>query len=134
MEMDFKKYSQITITILLVISIIIFVLGLVVWSENVYTGLIYIIVAAIMFLGCIFLYPRIAKIKDMAEVGNRSVQANWLVLSVGIAGMALFLAPFFKLDSMTVPWVAFVLCVIAVLLSAFNIYSAVKKAKARMVV
>lgn len=132
--MNFKKYSQVTITILLVISIVICVLGIFAWSGNVYAGLLYVVVAAIMFLACIFLYPRIAKIEDMYEVGNRSVQANWIVLSVGIAGMALFLAPFFKLDSMTVPWVAFVLCVIAVLLSAFNIYSAVKKVKARMVV
>ena len=134
MEMNFKKYSQITITILLAISIIIFILGLLTWSENVYTGLIYFIIAAIMFLGCIFLYPRIAKIEDMHEVGNRSVQANWLVLSVGIAGMALFLAPFFRVDSMVIPYIAFVLCTVSVLLSAFNIYSAVKKVKARTIV
>lgn len=134
MEMNFKKYSKITITILLAISIVIFVLGVLAWSENVYTGIIYFIVAAIMFLGCIYLYPRIAKIEDMQEVGNRSVQSNWIVLSVGIAGMALFLAPFFRIESMAVPYAAFVLCAVSVILSAFNIYSAVKKVKARMVV
>ena len=132
--MNFKKYSQITITILLAISIVIFVLGLLTWSENVYTGLMYFIIAAIMFLGCIFLYPRIAKVEDMQVVGNRSVQANWLVLSVGIAGMALFLAPFFRIESMAVPYAAFLLCAVSVLLSAFNIYMAVKKVKARIVV
>lgn len=132
--MNFKKYIQLIMIVLIAISVIIFVLGLLSWSKNVYTGLIYFIVAAVMFLGCIFLYPRIAKIEDMTEVGNRSVQANWIVLSVGIAGMALFLAPFFKVDSMVLPFIAFILCAISVLLSAFNIYRAVKKVKARMVV
>jgi len=132
--MNFKKYSQITISILILISIVIFVLGLLVWSEKVYTGIIYVVIAAIQFLGCIYFYPRTAKIDDMHEVGNRSVQTNWLVFSVGIAGMALFLAPFFRIESMTIPYVAFVLCLLSVLLSGFNIFNAVRKVKARMVV
>jgi len=120
--------------ILVIIALIIIVLGAMNWSENPYTGLIYLIVGVIQFLGGILLYPRIAKLKDLKEIGNRSVQLNWLILSIGIAGMALFMAPFFRLESMVVPYIAFILCVIAVLLSGFNIFIAVKQTKARMVV
>ncbi|UCB45087.1 MAG: hypothetical protein JSV25_12845 [Spirochaetota bacterium] len=132
--MNFKKYIQITMIIVVVISIVIIALGAVKWSENPYTGLIYLIVGVIQFLGGVLLFPRIAKLEDMKEVGNRSVQANWLVLSIGIAGMALFMAPFFRLEAMAIPYIAFILCVISVLLSGFNIFTAVKKAKARMIV
>ena len=132
--MNFKKYIQVTMIIVVVISIVIIALGALKWSENPYTGLIYLIVGVIQFLGGVLLFPRIAKLEDMKEVGNRSVQANWLVLSIGIAGMALFMAPFFRLEAMTIPYIAFILCVISVILSGFNIFTAVKKAKARMIV
>jgi hypothetical protein len=134
MAMNFKKYIQTMMSILLLFSIIIIVLGFLVWSKNVYTGLIYMIIAGIQFFGIVFLYPRIGKIDDMHEVGNRSVPHNWIVLSVGIAGAALFLAPFFKPDSMVIPFAAFVLCVIMIILSALNILFAVKKVKARTIV
>lgn len=132
--MNFKKYIQISVGILFILSIILLVLGIVIWKQNVYTGIIYIAIAIIQFLGTILLYPRISRLDDMTEVGNRSVQQNWIVLSVGIAGCALFLAPFFKVDSMAIPIFAFFLCAISAILSAVNIYAAVKKVKARMVV
>ena len=132
--MEFKKYIRVTMLILVIIALIIIVFGAMNWSENLYTGLIYLVVGVIQFLGGILIYPRIAKLKDMKEIGNRSVQLNWLILSIGIAGMALFMAPFFRLEAMAIPYIAFILCVISVLLSGFNIFTAVKKAKARMVV
>ncbi len=132
--MNFKKYTQIMISILLLFSIIIIVLGIAVWSKNVYTGIIFLIIAGIQFFTIIFLYPRIGKIDDMHEVGNRSVPHNWAVLSVGIAGAALFLAPFFRPDSMIIPFVAFVLCILQVIISALNILFAVRKVKARTIV
>jgi hypothetical protein len=132
--MDFKKYIQRAMIIIIVVAIIIIVLGIAKLSENVYTGLIYLIVGVIQFLGSVILLPRIARLEDLTEVGNRAVQSNWLVLSIGIAGMALFLAPFFRLESMLIPYIAFILCVISVVFSAINIYISVKRAKARMIV
>jgi uncharacterized membrane protein YhhN len=134
MAMNFKKYTQIMISILLLFAIVIIVLGIAVWSKNVYTGIIYIVIAGIQFFGIVFLYPRIGRIDDLNEMGNRSVMHNWAVLSVAIAGAALFLAPFFRPDSMIIPFVAFVLCILQVIISALNILFAVKKVKARMIV
>jgi len=132
--MEFKKYIKLTSLILVILSIILFVFSLLIWSSNQYAGFLYLIIAVVEFLGAIFVFPRIAGLEDMKEAGNRAVQQNWIVLSIGIAGMALFLAPFFRADSMTVPYIAFIICVVSVLLSAFNIYTAIKKVKARMVV
>lgn len=132
--MDYKKYIQRAMIILIVIAIIIIVLGIAKLSENVYTGLIYLIVGVIQFLGGVILLPRIARLEDLSEIGNRAVQSNWLILSIGIAGMALFLAPFFRVESMVIPYIAFILCVVSVIFSAINLFISVKRAKARMIV
>jgi hypothetical protein len=132
--MDYKKYIQRAMIILIIIAIIIIVLGIAKLSENVYTGLIYLIVGVIQFLGSVILLPRIARLEDLSEIGNRAVQSNWLILSIGIAGMALFLAPFFRLESMVIPYIAFILCVLSVIFSAINLFISVKRAKARMIV
>jgi len=132
--MEFKKYIKITSLILVILSIVLFVLGLFIWSSNQYAGFLYVLIAVVEFLGAVFVFPRIAGVEDMQEAGNRAVQQNWIVLSIGIAGMALFLAPFFRIDSMAVPYIAFLICVVSVILSAINIYTAIKKVKARMVV
>ncbi|MBN2325132.1 MAG: hypothetical protein JXQ30_15490 [Spirochaetes bacterium] len=132
--MNFKGYIRTTSIIIIVLALAVLVLGIAKWSENPYTGIIYAVVGFIQLLGMVLLFPRIAKLDDQKEVGNRAVQANWIVLSLGIAGMALFLAPFFRLESVTVSYVAFILSVVLTVLSAFNIFIAVNRVKARMVV
>jgi hypothetical protein len=132
--MNFTKYIKTTSAILSVVALVLIVLGVTVLSANVYTGIIYIVVGGIQLLGAALLFPRIANVEEPKVVGNRSVQANWIVLSLGITGVALFLAPFFRLETMVISYIAFILCVVSVLLSAFNIFSAVKKVGARMVV
>jgi cobalamin synthase len=132
--MEFKKYVQISTGVLLTFSVILLILAGLAWSKNTYAGIIYLVIAIIQLMCALLLYPRIMRIEDITEIGNRSVQHNWLIVSIGISGCALFLAPFFRLDHMAVPYTAFTVCLISVLLSAFNIYNAVKQAKARMVV
>lgn len=132
--MNFKKYIQISTIPLIIFSLALIILGIAVWSKNPYTGVLYLIIGVVQFLGAVFVYPRVAKAQDMTDVGNRSVQQNWIILSISIAGVALFLAPFFRTGPMVLPYVVFVICWIALFLSAFNIYFAVKKTGARMVV
>lgn len=132
--MKFKKYTQISTGVLLIFSIILLVLAGVVWSKNIYAGVIYLIIGIIQLIATLSLYSRIGKIKDITEMGNMSVQFNWLILSIGIAGLALFLAPFFKIDSTAIPYIAFLVCFISVLLSVINIYKAIRETKAQMVI
>lgn len=132
--MNFRKYIKISMGVLLLISGVLIALGVSVWSRYVYTAIIYMATGAIQFLGSVFLYPRIGRLDDLHEVGNRAVQQNWIVLSIGITGMALFLAPFFTEGMGEIPVFAFFLCTASVLLSIVNIYTAVKKVNARLIV
>ncbi len=132
--MSFQKYAALTTSILLLFALVILVSGLALWQSNLYTGLIYLIIAGIQVISLAILYPRLKAAEQDQEKGNRVVIHNWSVLSVGIAGVALFQAPFFRVDTSALPVVAFILSVAIVLLSAMNIYVAVKKVKARMII
>ena len=132
--MNFRKYIKITTAILTALSVVLIILAFIAWPKNVYTGIIYLIVGIVEFLGAVITYPRISRTDDDREMGNRSVQQNWIILSIGIAGCALFLAPFFEVDNSSLPVISFILSIIVTILSAVNIYLAVKKVNARMVV
>jgi hypothetical protein len=132
--MGFQKYATFTTSILLLFALVILVSGLALWQSNLYTGLIYLIISGIQVISLVLLYPRVQSAGEDQEKGNRVVIHNWSVLSVGIAGVALFQAPFFRVDTSPLPVVAFILSVAIVLVSALNIYMAVKKVKARMII
>lgn len=132
--MEFKRYVKISSGIVLIFPIVLLILAGVAWSENIYTGIIYLVVGVIQLVGMVLIYPRIMKLEDVKEIGNKCVQHNWIVLSLGVTGCAMFLAPFFQLDSMVIPYIAFAVCIPSILLGIINIYKAVTKAKARMIV
>jgi len=132
--MEFKRYVKLSSGVLIIFSIVLLVLAAVVWSQNVFTGIIYLAVGLIQLVGMALIYPRISKEKDLWELGNKCVQHNWITLSLGLTGCAMFLAPFFAVDSTAIPYAAFAVCLVSVLLSIFNLYKAVKVAKARLVV
>jgi len=133
--MEFKRYVKFSSGVLIIFSIVLLVLAAVVWSQNIFTGIIYLAVGVIQLVGMALIYPRISKEEDLWELGNKFVQHNWITLSLGLTGCAMFLAPFFTEGVGTaVPYVAFAVCLVSVLLSIFNLYKAVKVAKARLVV
>jgi len=133
--MEFKKYIQISTSVFLILSIIVLILAGIVWSKNIYTGILYLVIGLTQLIATLLLFPRIGKTKDITELGNIAVVHNWAVLSIGIAGCFVVLAPFFKVNSMVViPYVAFAICLIFALLGIFDIYKAIKDTKASMVV
>jgi len=132
--MEFKRYVKLSSGVLIIFSIVLLVLAAVVWSQNVFTGIIYLAVGLIQLVGMALIYPRISKEEDLWELGNKCVQHNWITLSLGLTGCAMFLAPFFAVGSTSIPYAAFAVCLVPVLLSIFNLYKAVKVAKARLVV
>jgi hypothetical protein len=133
--MEFKRYVKISSGIVLIFPIVLLILAGIVWSQNVYTGIIYLVVGIIQLVGMVIIYPRIRKLEDVTEIGNKYVQHNWVVLSFAVTGCAVFLAPFFTQGVATaIPYIAFAVCVVSAGLSIFNLYKAVKEAKARLVV
>jgi len=132
--MEFKRYVKISSGIVLIFPIVLLILAGIAWSESIYTGIIYLVVGIIQLVGMVLIYPRIMKLEDVKEIGNKCVQHNWIVLSLGVTGCAMFLAPFFQLESMVIPYIAFAVCIPPILLGIISIYKAVTKAKARMIV
>jgi hypothetical protein len=133
--MEFKRYVKISSGIIMIFPIVLLVLAAMVWSQNVFTGIIYLAIGIIQLVGMVLIFPRIRKEEDLWELGNKFVQHNWIVLSLGLTGVAMFLAPFFTEGVGTaVPYVAFAVCLVTLLWSILNLYKAVKETKARLVV
>jgi len=127
--MKFKKYIQRSMVGPLVFSIILLILGGAVWSKNIYAGIMYLVVGLTQLISNILLYSQIRKREDETEIGGISVQLNWLILSIGVTGCLLFLAPFFTVNTIWIPYTAFTACLISALWCAFNLYKAVKETK-----
>jgi hypothetical protein len=131
--MKFKKYIQVTYLIMLLLGVAMLGLAAAVWSKNVYTGILYIIIGLINFLNLLIAFSRIGGKKDEVTIGNISVQHSWLCISIGVAGAATILAPFFEVGSL-LPYLAFIICIIWILIGIMDIYKAVVDVKARMIV
>jgi len=127
--MKFKKYIQISMAGPLIISVIILMFASVTWSKNIYTGIIYLAVGLIQLISSILLHFQISKREDLTEIGSISVQFNWLILSISLTGCILFLASFFTVTPIWIPYAAFLLCLIMVLWCAINLYKTVKETK-----
>ena len=132
--MKFKRYVKISSGIIMIFPIVLLILAALVWSQNVFTGIVYLAIGVIQLVGMALIYPRISKEEDLWEMGNKYVQHIWIVLSLGLTGCAMFLAPFFAVASASIPRVAFAVCLITLLFSIFNLYKAVRETKARLVV
>ena len=118
---------------MLLLGIAMLGLAAAVWPKNVYAGVLYIIIGLTQFLDSLIAFPRIGGKKDEVTVGNISVQHSWLCVSIGVAGAATILAPFFEAES-SLPYLAFIICIVWILIGIINIYKAVVDVKARMIV
>jgi len=132
--MKFKRYVKISSGIVIILAVVLIILASAAWSQNIFTGIIYLAIGLIQLVGVALVYPRINKEEDLWEMGNKSVQHNWIALSLGLTGCAMFLAPFFAVASTSIPIAAFTVCLITLLLTIFNIYKAVRETKARLIV
>lgn len=132
--MKFKRYVKISCGIVMILAVVLIILASAAWSQNICTGIVYLAVGLIQLVGVALVYPRINKEEDLWEMGNKSVQHNWIALSLGLTGCAMFLAPFFAVDSTSIPIAAFTVCLVTLLLTIFNIYKAVRETKARLIV
>jgi len=114
----------------LVLGVLQLVVAALVWNGNVWTGAmaVFVGVSQLVVIGSID--PRIRDQSDARSVGNVVVQHSWFVLSIGVAGAAVFSSPFF---SVATEWVtASVLLNLAwAVLGAYMIYWSVTEADTR---
>lgn len=132
--MEFKQSAKVLSIVLLVGTILGFVFAVLVWSGNIYGGIIYLVFSLIQLVAFVFLFPAIVRGKDLHTIGNNTVLLCWVMLSIALTAMALILAPFFEGKPVVISYVAFAVYIIQVGVSIFTMYEAVKKAKADLII
>ena len=133
MRMDFKSYASLMACFFVVLGLVLMAIGLIVRGDNLYTGITYTAMGIIQLLIAASTIPRLGG-KEEAAIGNVAVQHNWWILSVGIAGLAVFPSSFFSIPSTGLMYAAIAISAIWVILGAINIYLAVKRTGARLAV
>lgn len=131
--MDFKKYTYSMSSLFAVLGLIVVILGVLVKGDNVYTGIIYVLIGVLQLLIATTAFPRFRN-KDEVGIGNITVQHNWWILSVGVAALALFPSAFFSIPATSLVYLTTGIALIWVVLSVTTIYVAVKRTNARLVI
>lgn len=103
------------------------------WSENVWTALISLIVAGAQLVVAGTLMPRLKRREELKSAGNVVVQHSWLLLSIAIAALAIYPSPFFAVST---PWFAVAMLVSLAwgIIGAYNLYRSITQAGARLTV
>ncbi|MCS7131392.1 MAG: hypothetical protein NZ934_01505 [Hadesarchaea archaeon] len=131
--MEFKKYAGLMGYLFAVLGLVLAAIGVAVRGDNLYAGITYTTVGIVQLLIALSMIPRIRGKQEVA-VGNVAVQHNWWILSVGVAALASFPSSFFEITATGLMYLAILISLIWVLLSAVNIYLAVKRTGARVAV
>lgn len=108
-------------------------LGLVVWGQNPWSGMMYLIVATTQLLIGLGLLYRMGRRTDTTRAARVAVQHSWGVLSIGIAAAALFTSEFFVVDTIWLVIAVFVGMLWAAV-GVFNLYWTVQHTDARLTV
>ncbi|MDI6819577.1 MAG: hypothetical protein QMC89_01545 [Candidatus Hodarchaeaceae archaeon] len=127
-----ERISLMSVIFFALLGIVLVVVGASALDESIYAGTIYAVIGAAQVLISVltFAFTR-GKIKR--EFGNTMVLGCWWILSVGIAGLALFTSPLFAI-SPVYSVVSSLFAVIWVVLGAFNMWLMVSKVGAEIVV
>lgn len=130
--MKFKDFGvRINLTFGL-LGLILLVMGLLIYSESIYAGVVYMIIGFFQILIPAFAVIRMSG-KKGADLGNVIVMASWWILSVGIAGVALFTSPLLAV-SLVYTAISTILAILWIVLSAISIKFAISETGARLVV
>lgn len=130
--MNFQSYSRRINTVFAVLGLILLVLGLLTYSESVYTGVVYVVIGFFQIIIPIIVLVR-AGGKTGSEFGDVTVMGCWWTLSVGIAGLALFPSPLLRV-SMTYAAVSSIFAALWIVLGAISIRFAISETGAKLVV
>jgi hypothetical protein len=128
--MELKKLKRIaytTYTLFLALAFILLFLAFIAWPKWIYTGVMYLGVGItqLNFSGTLFIRLRKKQMKE--EIGTVVVQHSWWLLSIALASMMIFLAPFFKVFPVAIVYTAVSLAVIWFVLGSIDLYIFVKE-------
>jgi len=103
------------------------------WSSNIWTALVSLIVAVAQLVVSATLPRRIRERDQLRQAGNVVVQHSWLVLSISIAALAIYPSPFF--DVAIIGFAAgLLISFLWAAIGVFNLYQGVTQAGARLTI
>lgn len=130
--MKFQDYCRGIGATFAVLGVILLFLGVAGFSENLYAGTVYSLIGIFQII-IAGLFLALMREKTGSELGNLAVTCCWWILSIGIAGAALFPSQFLRV-SLTYAIVSTVIAVIWIVLGAFSIRLAISRTGASLVV
>jgi len=124
-EKKIKKYLNMVFSLFFVISAILLILAIYSWNENFVTGAMYaqigIAQLVISVIGLVRLKLVHSNKEDLLQIGKVGIQHSWVITSIGLAGVALFRAPYFYIDAI-ITNIAFVIAILYLVLGVFSLY------------
>lgn len=124
-----RRINRVTI----VLGIVVLGLAGIVWSQNQWAGILYVIVAVSQLIIALTLSVRLHDRDDATRAGNVVVQHSWGLLSIGIATAAIVPSEFFAVES---AWMSTAVTagILWALIGAYGIYLSTQGVGARMTV
>lgn len=115
------------------LAVLLGITGVLMWSSNMWTASISLLVAVAQLVVAVTLPPRMRKRDALRDTGNVVVQHSWLLLSIAIAALAIYPSPFFEVTMM---WFGLAMLVSLgwALIGGYNLYRSITQAGARLTV
>lgn len=115
------------------IGVVLLVLGGVVWSENTWAGVLYLIIALAQIFISLGLLVRLRRHAELTTAGHVTVQHSWGICSIGIAAAAIIPSNFFAVADLWMA-IAVIIGLAWAALGAFNLYWTVQSTDARLTI
>lgn len=117
----------------IILGVVVLGLAGIVWSQNQWAGVLYVIVAVSQLVIGLTLPVRLRNRDDATRAGNVVVQHSWGLLSIGIATAAIVPSEFFAAGS---AWMSITVTagILWALIGAYGIYLSTQGVGARMTV
>ncbi|WP_251330791.1 hypothetical protein [Haloplanus pelagicus] len=115
------------------LAVVLAVVAALMWSSNMWTALISVLVAAAQLVIAGTLPTRMRKRADLRDAGNVVVQHSWLLLSIAIAALAIYPSPFFEV---TTVWFSLAMLVglAWAIIGVYNLHRSITRAGARLTI
>lgn len=127
MNMEIRKYLKYIYLAFLALSAILLIFAAISYQKFVFTGILYGLIGGIQaIISALALLRLPSSSKELKEIGKVGIQHAWTITSIGLAGAALFLAPFFDISSPIITYTTFIISIIYLILGAFTLYKTKK--------
>ena len=122
-KMEIEKYLKASFSFFFVISVILLIIAAFAWQEFFVTGALFTWVGAaeLVISGAALLRLRSSS-GDQMYIGRVGIQHSWMILSIGLAGSSLFLAPYFDIGIPVIIYGAFIIALLYLVLGAYSLY------------